>query len=598
MRDSRSLGAALGAHLVERGTRFSAFATGATSCAVRLFDEARRPLSTHVMQAAGDDVFSCTLEGVAEGTLYKLVLDDRELPDPYARSLPFGVHGPAQVLRTHHAFRHPQVHRPLSEQVVYELHVGTFTDAGTYDAARARLPELRSLGITAIELMPVASFAGRRGWGYDGVALFAPFAPYGSPDALCAFVDEAHRLRLSVLLDVVYNHFGPAGSYLSAFSPAYFTREVQNAWGDAPDFTHPAMRSYVLDNAIMWLRDYRFDGLRLDAIHAIVDPSEKHVLRELRERIEATVGPRILIGEDDRNDPASIHALGLDAVWADDFHHQLRVTLTGERDGYYAAYTPSVEGVAAAIERGWLYEGQRYGPRGDPRGRPADSLAAHNFVYCIQNHDQIGNRALGERLLADVSLEAYCMASALLLFLPMTPLLFMGQEWAASSPFQYFTDHEPELGALVSKGRREEFKSFSAFSDEQRRASIPDPQAEATFARSRLRWAEREHAPHARVLALYRRLLDFRGSDPVMLHGAREALSARAHGSLLVVTRTLGVARRTLLASFSDRETEVADIPEAKGATVVLHTAEGPLSMRLGPYQALIVADTVKGACA
>ena len=288
-----------------------------------------------------------------------MCIRDRELPDPYARFLPFGVHGPAEVVRPSHDWHYGSgVHRPLAQHVIYELHVGTFTPEGTFRAAIGHLAELAHLGVTAIELMPVAAFDGTRGWGYDGVAPYAPHATYGTPDDLRRLVDEAHGLGLAVLLDVVYNHYGPSGNYLAAYDPAYFHPTLENAWGAAPDFTHPVLRRHVLDLARHWLEDYRFDGLRLDATHAVLDDSHPHVLAELAAEV-GTLRPRkLLIAEDERNDPALVREVGLDAVWADDFHHQVQVTLTGERDGYYAAYTPGTADLARAIERGWLYEGQ------------------------------------------------------------------------------------------------------------------------------------------------------------------------------------------------------------------------------------------------
>ncbi|MDP3215104.1 MAG: malto-oligosyltrehalose trehalohydrolase, partial [Deltaproteobacteria bacterium] len=516
----------LGAHADGPTTRFGAYVTAAQTCAVRLYPTDGRA-TTHPMRPRGGGYFELATGDAPPGTLYRFVLDGRELPDPYARFLPRGVHGPAMVTRAAHAWRHPPVRRPLAGQVIYELHVGAFTPEGTYAAAAERLAELAALGVTTLELMPLAAFAGERGWGYDGVALFAPHAPYGAPDELRAFVDAAHGHGLGVLLDVVYNHLGPAGNYLSAYSADYFTSAARNAWGDAPDFALPAMRSLVLANARYWLEEFCFDGLRLDAVHALVDPSPRHVVAELTAAAHALDPGIVIIGEDDRND-ASLVAAGLDGLWADDFHHALHVALTGERDGYYGAYSPGAAEVARAIDRGWIFEGQAYGTSGRPRGTDASALPASAFVYCLQNHDQVGNRALGERLTADVPLDAWCAASAVLLFLPMTPLLFMGQEWAASTPFRYFTDHEPELGALVTAGRREEFKHFRAFSDPAAAARIPDPQAAETFARSRLRWDERGAEPHARVLALYRALLALRRADPVLREATRAGLAADA----------------------------------------------------------------------
>jgi maltooligosyltrehalose trehalohydrolase len=584
---SRSeLGASLGARVEGESTRFALYTTTARSCSVRLFDERGGVLSTLPMEPRGDGLFALVTAEASAGSLYKFVLDDRELPDPYARSLPQGVHGPARVEASRYAWRHgPGVHRPLGEQVIYELHVGAFTPEGTWAAAASRLPSLRELGVTTVELMPVAAFAGERGWGYDGVAPFAPFAPYGTPDALRALVDEAHGLGLGVLLDVVYNHLGPSGNYLPAYSPAYFTAEGASLWGDAPACGRDPMRSLVLDNARYWLEEFRFDGLRLDAAHAIVDDPSRPVLRELAAMARSLPTGKTLIAEDDRNEPDLVAVTGLDGVWADDFHHAVRVTLTGERDGYYAAYEPGVEAIARAIDSGWIYQGQPTPLTGLPRGRPAPHLAASAFVYCLQNHDQVGNRALGERLSAAVSMDAYRMVSALLLFLPMTPLLFMGQEWAASTPFLYFTDHDPGLGAKVSAGRREEFKRFRAFADPEARERIPDPQDRATFERSRLLWEERDRGEHARTLALYHELLSLRRDDPVLKVSTREGLRAEAVGSVLRVIRAVGGEERVLLANFSDRRVELGP----PGSRVLLSTADAG-GDGLAPWSAVVLA--------
>jgi maltooligosyltrehalose trehalohydrolase len=540
----------LGAHLSEGGAHFAVFAR-AEECAAELVDEAGGVLATHRLSPRGDGYFAAFVPGVAAGALYYFSLDGRRFPDPYARYLPQGVHGPAQVVRPSYAPKHPLPARPLRELVVYELHVGTFTEEGTFDAVRERLPALVELGVTCLELMPVAAFAGRHGWGYDGVALFAPHAPYGTPDDLRRLVDAAHGHGLSVLLDVVYNHFGPSGNYLAAYCPTYFAEGVHNAWGQAPNFEEPALRGLVLDNARYWLTEFGFDGLRLDATHAIVDPSPKHVLAELSELAHQLSPRRLVIAEDERNHAELVTSQGLDALWADDFHHQLRVTLTGERSGYYAAYEPSAQGIADAINRGWLYTGQLSPLSGRPRGTPADALPAESFVYCFQNHDQVGNRALGDRL---PSGQAFRAASLLLLFLPMTPLLFMGQEWGASTPFLYFTDHDPELGKLVSEGRRREFAAFAEFAEPERQLQIPDPQSPGTFWASKLRWAERELPEHAQTLALYREALRLRRTDPVLAHASREELLAQASDGALMVQRWRENERRVLVMNLSGAE--------------------------------------------
>ena len=521
-------------------------------------------------------VFEARVAGLSHGARYQFVLDGAPLNDPYARFLPDGVDGLAMVWSSQHEWKHRHVLHRLREHVIYELHVGTFTREGTYAAASEHLAELADLGFTAIELMPVSAFSGGHGWGYDGVAHYAPHAAYGTPDELRAFVDAAHGAGLAMLLDVVYNHFGPKGNTLSQFSPEYLTREVRNAWGDAPDFRQPWMRRYVLDNVRYWLEDFRFDGLRLDAVHAMVDPSPRHIARDIADLAHHLVPGSILIAEDDRNDPALVERTGFDGVWADDFHHAVHVTITGERDGYYASYEPGAATIARTIEHGWLFEGQTYPGTGRPRGTPAPELPAPAFIYCLQNHDQIGNRALGDRLDDGDALRA---ATLLLLFLPMTPLVFQGQEWAASSPFLYFTDHDRELGAMVSKGRREEFAKFTSFSDR-----IPDPQAASTFGGSKLRWDERSRGRHAAMLALYHAMLRLRRADPVLSHTGRDTLRAEASGSLLVVRRWAGRVMRVLMANLG------AAPATAPVIGPVLLASTGVELPALPPWSAVIVA--------
>ena len=578
-----------GAHPDAAGTTFVAWSTVARSVAVRRFDEAGRAIRTEPLDPRGDHRFERHLEGVKAGALYKLVLDGDETPDPYARFLPSGIHGPARVVAPERA---PALAEPLSpsQWVLYELHVGTFSPEGTYRGVEKRLDALAELGFTAIELMPVAAFPGDRGWGYDGVALYAPFAPYGEPDDLRSLVRAAHRRGLAVVMDVVYNHFGPAGNYLGRYAPEYFTKAVATPWGPAPDFAHEPMRRLALDNARYWLEEFGIDALRLDATHAIHDSSDKSVLRELTDLAHAMDPPRRVFFEDERNEPDVVNELGADGVWADDFHHQVHVLLTRERDGYYAAYDATVQALARAINDGWTFTGQPYVPwQGKPRGRSAraQELAPHQLVYCIQNHDQVGNRALGTRLSNHVDLDAYCAASVLLLFLPATPLVFMGQEWAASSPFLFFSDHEGELGEAVRRGRREEFKSFAAFADPTERSRIPDPQDRGTFEQSKLHWEERTATPHARVLATYRAMLALRRSDPVLSAATSWSdFEATAHGDVLEVVRRKGTASRRLVVTFGDGEHAIAS---AKGARVLFASSafEGG---RLAPRSAVVLA--------
>lgn len=525
----------LGAVPTESGYRFRFWSTRATHADIVILDAQDQKLQTYPMTAREGGIFEAEITGINPGTRYKFRLDGIDLPDPYARYLPSGVHGPAELLADQYLWQTDNWQAPAAgELVIYELHVGTFTPEGTYAAAQQKLPYLSELGINAIELLPISSFPGARGWGYDGVAHFAPYAGYGTPDELRAFVDAAHAHGLAVMLDVVYNHWGPDGNYLAAYSPEYFTNAHATPWGNAPNFDQPHagfMRAYVLENARYWLEEFRFDGLRLDATHTIQDDSAVHILQEIADMAARLPGGKFVIAEDERNWPGLLSEYGLDGVWADDFHHQVHVLLTSQQDGYYADYPLDIGTLARIIERGWLYEGQIAPHLGKPRGQPADILPASALVYCLQNHDQVGNRAFGERLNQLVDLENYLAASALLLFLPYTPLLFMGQEWAASTPFQYFTDHNPELGALVTAGRRREFEHFAAFADPTAAARIPDPQADATFRNSVLRWEERDQAPHARVLALYKQLLALRREDMVLRHNHRRQMAAGLIGN-------------------------------------------------------------------
>ena len=535
-----------GASVGDDGTSFRVWAPRAKSVSVRIFRPGTRtvPMTRH-----DDGMFAVTLPDVGEGALYKFVLDDQELPDPAARFLPDGVHGPAEVLADHVVTASSFLPPKLAELVVYELHVGTFTPEGTYAAAMQKLDYLADLGINAIELLPLAAFAGERGWGYDGVALFAPHAPYGRPEALRAFIAAAHERGIAVLLDAVYNHLGPSGNYIPAYAGEEFLGKVDSPWGQGFHFENPHVRAFVLENVRYWFESFGFDGLRLDATHAILDPSTTHVLKEIAELAHGLVPRRIVIAEDERNEPTLMTATGLDAVWADDFHHGIRVLLTGERDGYYSAYEPKLEELAKTIAQGWLYTGQLNPLTGEPRGAPADDVARSSFVYTIQNHDQIGNRALGTRLNHEVSLDAYLAATMLVLFLPQTPLLFMGQEWASSSPFVYFTDHEPDLGKLVTEGRRKEFGKFAAFSDPEHQAKIPDPQARSSFLSSKLKWDELSSGDHARAHALTRTMLHLRRDDAVLggIRHEEKPLEVRAVGGRLVVTRANAKGRRTLV---------------------------------------------------
>ncbi|MFO0676497.1 MAG: malto-oligosyltrehalose trehalohydrolase [Polyangiaceae bacterium] len=583
----------LGPRLEPEGVRFGIYVTGVRDAYVRVASgDAPQDVAFDDVGGGYREAF---VRGLGPGARYRFGLDGRVVPDPYARFLPDGVHGDAIVPGPARAPSNPRVVVPPDEDVLYELHVGTFTPEGTYEAARAKLPHLRDLGVRTIELMPVNAFAGARGWGYDGVALYAPFAPYGTPDELRAFVDDAHGHGLAVVLDVVYNHFGPSGNYLEAFSADYFAGSDDparaNIWGASPNFASDVMRRLVVDNAAYWIEEFGFDGLRLDAVQAIVDRSDVHVLRELATRARLRF-PARLHAEDDRNDPDTVLRLGFDASWTDDFHHQVHASFTHERDGYYGSYEPTAAGVRDVVLGGWLYAGRFCPHTGDVRGKPAGDLPAHAFVNYVQNHDQVGNRAFGDRLSRSATPEALKAATMLLAFLPMTPLLFMGQEWDASTPFLFFSDHETALGDSIREGRRREFGKFVAFADPAARARIPDPQDAATFAASRLDWSELSREPHASTLTWTRELLALRRNDDVLRHASRGSMEARTDGDVLFVTRRHAGRSRVLLVNFGDAVSRISGLA---GTVVFASTEEARTLARtssLPRHGAVLVASS------
>ena len=414
---------------------------------------------------------------------------------------------------------------PLSGALIYEAHVGTFTPEGTFESAIEKLPHLVELGVTHLELLPVVEFPGDRGWGYDGVDLFAPHHAYGGPDGLKRLVDAAHAAGIGVILDVVYNHLGPDGNYLGAYGP-YFTSRYNTPWGEAVNYDDAGadeVRDFVCDNACHWLEHYHVDGLRLDAVHAIFDTSAVHVLEEMARRVatlQARLGRRkFLIAESDLNDPKLVRppeagGYGLDAAWSDDFHHALHSALTGETSGYYEDFG-GLEPLGRALERGYVYAGDHSPHRGRRHGRPLTGVPAHRLLGYLQNHDQVGNRAAGERSSALMGTGRLQIAAALVLCAPFVPMLFQGEEWGATAPFQYFTDHiDTELGRLVSEGRRREFAAFG-----WKPTDVPDPQDRATFERSILDWAEPDKEPHAALLQWHRDLFALRRRLPALSDG-------------------------------------------------------------------------------
>jgi len=485
--------------------------------------------------------WSAAFGDVGPGALYRyrLARDEHKVfPDPASRFQPQGVHGPSQVVDPAFRWTDQEWKAPSRHALVfYELHVGTFSREGTFRGVIERLPYLAQLGVTAIELMPIGDFPGCRNWGYDGVAIFAPARCYGTPDDLRRLVNAAHQHGLAMFLDVVYNHFGPDGAYAQAFSPYYFTDRHRSPWGDGVNLDGPhsaEVRNFFLANAVQWVRDYHFDGLRLDATHALQDNGPRHFLEELTTTVRGSVSrPVVLVAEDHRNltqlvSPAEAGGWGLDGVWADDFHHQVRVHVAHDREGYYEDFSGRAADIAQTIRQGWFYTGQHSAHMGEKRGTDPSRLEPRQFVVCVQNHDQIGNRATGDRLSDSTDLATFRAISTLLMGVPETPLLFMGQEWAATAPFLFFTDHHEELGRQITEGRRQEFAAFAAFADAERRERIPDPQAEETFEASRLRWSELDQPEHAGMLRLYQRLLGLRTTGAPFRQTSRETFDARA----------------------------------------------------------------------
>ncbi|MFY1615060.1 malto-oligosyltrehalose trehalohydrolase [Micromonospora sp. WMMD736] len=550
-------------------TEFSVWAPDASRVRLRLAGD-----TDHDMRATTDGWW--TVDVPDAGLDYSFLLNDDEtpLPDPRSPWQPAGVHGPSRRY-DHSAFAWSDTAwtgRQLPGSVLYELHIGTFTPEGTFDAAIDRLDHLVDLGVDLIELLPVNAFNGEHNWGYDGVCWYAPHEPYGGPDGLKRFVDAAHSRGLGVILDVVYNHFGPSGAYAPRFGP--YLAEQSNSWGRSINLDGPhsdEVRRYIIDSVLMWLRDYHVDGLRLDAVHALPDTRAVPLLEELAVEVESLsthLGrPLSLIAESDLNDPRLITpreagGFGLHAQWNDDAHHALHTLLTGERQGYYGDFG-SLETLSDVLTGGFFHAGTWSSFRNRHHGRPLDSrVPGHRLVAYLQNHDQIGNRATGDRISASLSSALVRVGAMLLLTAPFTPMLFMGEEWAASTPWQFFTSHpEPELASAVRTGRRREFASHG-----WPEGDVPDPQDPETFTRSRLDWAELDKPEHASMLAFYQRLIALRRSvadlsDPRMhavsvQHGDQFLLMRR--GDTLVVANFAGrgqgvslpgVARRVLLAT-------------------------------------------------
>jgi maltooligosyltrehalose trehalohydrolase len=479
------------------------------------------------LEKRADGWFELITDEAAPGTQYFLRIDDlKQVPDPASRFQPLDVHGPSEVIDSR-AFEWRDTAwrgRRWEEAVIYELHVGTFTPQGTFAAARDRLDYLADLGVTAIELMPVADFPGQRNWGYDGVLPFAPDSVYGRPEDLKELIQRAHERGLMVFLDVVYNHFGPEGNFLRSYAPQFFTDRHCTPWGDAINFDGPesrTVRDFFIHNALYWLIEYHFDGLRLDAVHAIVDDSVPHILTELADTVRTSISDDRhvhLILENDRNQSHYLRRgercgpRSYTAQWNDDVHHALHVLITSEREAYYADYAKCpLDQLGRCLTTGFAYQGEASAYRkGETRGEPTTGIPLMAFISFLQNHDQVGNRAFGERLSTIADPRALRAAATILLLAPSTPLFFMGEEFGAEQPFLFFCDFKDDLAAAVTAGRRNEFAHFAAFGDASRREQIPDPNALSTVAASRLDWSVLQQLRHQDVLAFYRQLLALR----------------------------------------------------------------------------------------
>ncbi|MBC8094923.1 MAG: malto-oligosyltrehalose trehalohydrolase [Akkermansiaceae bacterium] len=520
------------------GVHFRVWAPRSKFVAVCVGDD-RLKLETTAIELAPEPegYFSAHIPNAEAGMLYKFQLDSGLFPDPASRFQPEGPHGPSQIVDPGQFAWADREWKGVARagQVIYEMHIGTFTPEGTLEAAMAQLPELARLGITVLELMPLAEFPGRFGWGYDGVNLFAPTRLYGDPDDLRAFVNRAHELGLGVIHDVVYNHFGPDGNYLKEFSGDYFTDRHLNEWGDAINFDDAnsgPVREFFISNAAYWIEEFHFDGLRLDATQQIFDDSKTHILAGISRRVrEAGQGrATYLVAENESQKPRLVRdfgqgGYGLDALWNDDFHHSVRVAVTGRNEAYYTDYQGSPQEFISVAKRGYLYQGQYYSWQKQRRGLPTIGVHPNQFVNCIQNHDQVANSLHGIRLHQLTSPGRFRAITALMLLSPGTPMLFQGQEFAASTPFLYFADHNPELARLVAAGRGKFLEQFPSVACAESRSFLANPESEETFRRCKLNFAEREkqagiYALHHDLLQLRRRESLFRDSQPGAVDGA------------------------------------------------------------------------------
>lgn len=514
-----------GPELTAEGTRFRCWAPSAQRVGLKVVAAGADQLHSE-LKATGNGWFECMARGVGAGTQYKFRIDGEiDVPDPASRFQPDGVRGPGEILDPD-AFTWRELGwrgREWREAVIYELHVGAFTRDGTYAAAIARLDELARLGVTALELLPLNTFPGKQGWGYDGVLLYAPHPAYGRPEDLKRLVEAAHERELMVLIDVVYNHFGPEGNHLHRYAADFFTSKHHTPWGSAINLAHPVVRQFFIQNSLYWLDEYRFDGLRVDAVHAMFDDGDTHFIDELVDSVQRGPGSDRhvhVVLENHCNQARRLGRKGRTVVaqWNDDFHHPLHILLTAESDGYYCDYSDDpVKHLARVLAEGFAYQGEVSKFAGAARGERSSSLPPTAFVNFLQNHDQIGNRACGERLTKLAPPERLRAGMAILLLSPQIPMLFMGEEYGAQQPFLYFCNYEGELAQAISDGRRNEFAAFGAFADERQREKIPDPNAQQTYLASQLDPGDRTRSPHREWWACTRELLQLRAQRVVPL---------------------------------------------------------------------------------
>jgi maltooligosyltrehalose trehalohydrolase len=603
----------LGAKMLDEKTcSFLVWAPLASSVEVSISEPRDRKIS---MRPTGRGYFHAIVDDVSSGARYRYRLNGKkERPDPASRYQPQGVHGPSQIVDDRFEWNVSNWRGlPLEKYVIYELHVGTFTPEGTFDAIIPRLAKLKDLGVTAIELMPVAQFPGERNWGYDGVYPCAVQASYGGPAALKRLVDACHQNGIGVVLDVVYNHLGPEGNYLADFGP-YFTDFYATPWGRAINYDQAEsdeVRRYFIENALQWIADFRIDALRLDAIHAIVDLSARTFLEELRSAVHARaneLGREVyLFPESYRNDPRVVGAtvaggLGFDAVWNDDFHHSLHVLLTGEREGYYQDYS-GIEDLAGCYREGFLYAGRYSKFRKMRYGRSSVNIPAKRFIVCAQNHDQIGNRRIGDRLSQTLSLDQLKLAAGTVLLSPFIPLLFMGEEYGETAPFQYFVSHgDPALIEAVRRGRQAEFVKFGWT------GIAPDPQDESTFLSSKLSWDLQNEGRHRILWEFYKELLRLRRELPPLARLDKESLKVTSlvAQKVLVIRRWASSDQVLIICHFDSDAIELAlPIPSGRWRKALdsSHTkhgggdnqaaeifeAHGELQLSLGPWAFLVL---------